>query len=181
MQRSCADVNSPYKRKCWTNSGGLLVNSLLWGSTGSWLPPPFPLGDAKAGSLRVDEQVKGPPSPLVYERYSQTISIIWLAAPFPFERNAELTESALSAVKKVLVFSDPSWDVTDQTVPDRELLKFSRPGRVWLVTSRLGTGKTLTFFYGVYQSILWVGVPFIYVNYALYKVLVYCSPVSDNL
>jgi hypothetical protein len=29
-QRSCADVNSPYKRKCWTNSGGPLVNSLLW-------------------------------------------------------------------------------------------------------------------------------------------------------
>ncbi len=29
MQRSCADVNSPYKRKCWTNSGGPLVNSLL--------------------------------------------------------------------------------------------------------------------------------------------------------
>ncbi len=30
MQRSCADVNSSYKRKCWTNSGGPLVNSLLW-------------------------------------------------------------------------------------------------------------------------------------------------------
>jgi hypothetical protein len=24
MQRSCADVNSPYRRKCWTNSGGPL-------------------------------------------------------------------------------------------------------------------------------------------------------------
>ncbi len=32
MQRSCADVNSPYQQKCWTNSGGPLVNSLLWGS-----------------------------------------------------------------------------------------------------------------------------------------------------
>ncbi len=31
MQRPCADVNSPYKRKCWTNSGGPLVNSVLWG------------------------------------------------------------------------------------------------------------------------------------------------------
>jgi hypothetical protein len=30
MQCSCADVNSPYKRKCWTNSGGPLINSLLW-------------------------------------------------------------------------------------------------------------------------------------------------------
>ncbi len=31
MQRPCADVNSPYKRKCWINSGGPLVTSLLWG------------------------------------------------------------------------------------------------------------------------------------------------------
>jgi hypothetical protein len=30
-QRSCADVNSPYKRKCWKNSVVPLVNSLLWG------------------------------------------------------------------------------------------------------------------------------------------------------
>ena len=39
MQRSCSDVNSPYKRKCWTNSGGPLVNSLLWGLSvpGHWL------------------------------------------------------------------------------------------------------------------------------------------------
>jgi hypothetical protein len=33
MQCSCTDVNSPYKQKCWTNSGGLLGNSLLWGET----------------------------------------------------------------------------------------------------------------------------------------------------
>jgi hypothetical protein len=33
MQRHCADVNSPYKRKCWTNSGGPLTNSLLWECT----------------------------------------------------------------------------------------------------------------------------------------------------
>ncbi len=32
MQSSCADVNSPYKRKCWINSGGSLVNSVLGGS-----------------------------------------------------------------------------------------------------------------------------------------------------
>jgi hypothetical protein len=31
MQRSCADVNSPYQRNCWTNSGGPLINSKLWG------------------------------------------------------------------------------------------------------------------------------------------------------
>ncbi len=33
MQRHSADVNSPYKRKCWTNSGGPLVTSLLLGPT----------------------------------------------------------------------------------------------------------------------------------------------------
>ncbi len=32
MQRSCADVNSPYKRQCWTYSGGPLVNSVFWGA-----------------------------------------------------------------------------------------------------------------------------------------------------
>jgi hypothetical protein len=33
-----------------------------------------------------------------------------------------------------------------QTIPDREKLNYSLPGRVQLVTSRLGTGKSLTFF-----------------------------------
>ncbi len=30
-QRSCVDVSSPYKRKCWTNSVVPLYQSLLWG------------------------------------------------------------------------------------------------------------------------------------------------------
>jgi hypothetical protein len=29
IQHPCTDVNSPHKRKCWTNSGGPRVNSLL--------------------------------------------------------------------------------------------------------------------------------------------------------
>jgi hypothetical protein len=28
MKHSCADMNFPYKRKCWTNSGDPLINSL---------------------------------------------------------------------------------------------------------------------------------------------------------
>jgi hypothetical protein len=52
-------------------------------------------------------------------------------------------------VKKVSGFLVPSWDVTDQTLPGQELLNYSRPGRVWYVTSQLGTGKPLTFFYSV--------------------------------
>ncbi len=37
--------------------------------------------------------------------------------------------------------------VTNQTLNCRELLNYSRPWRVWLVTSRLGTGISITFFY----------------------------------
>jgi hypothetical protein len=38
--------------------------------------------------------------------------------------------------KKVNDFPVPSWDVTNQTLPGREYLNYSRSGRVWLVTSR---------------------------------------------
>jgi hypothetical protein len=50
-------------------------------------------------------------------------------------------------VKKVTDFPVPSRDVTNQTLSGREKLKYFRPVRVWLVTSRLGTGKSPTFFY----------------------------------
>ncbi len=51
--------------------------------------------------------------------------------------------------KKSFNFPVPSRDVTSQTIPGREKLNYSRPGRVWIVTSRLGTGKPLTFFNSV--------------------------------
>jgi hypothetical protein len=50
-------------------------------------------------------------------------------------------------VKKVNGFPVPSRDVTNQSLPGRELFKYSPPGRGWLVTSLLKIGKTLTFFY----------------------------------
>jgi hypothetical protein len=50
---------------------------------------------------------------------------------------------------KVSDFPIPRWDVTNQTLFGRELLNLSPPGRVWLVTSWLRTGKSLTFFYCV--------------------------------
>jgi hypothetical protein len=37
----------------------------------------------------------------------------------------------LYTVKKVRGLPVPSWDVTYKTLPDRELLNYSRPGRVW--------------------------------------------------
>jgi hypothetical protein len=43
------------------------------------------------------------------------------------------------------VFPSPA----GMSVPGREKLNYSPPGRVWLVTSRLGTRKWLTFFYSV--------------------------------
>ncbi len=52
-------------------------------------------------------------------------------------------------VKKVIVFPVPSRDVTDQTLPGGEYFNPSQPGRLWLVTSQLGTGKTINFFYSV--------------------------------
>ncbi len=52
-------------------------------------------------------------------------------------------------VKKVNGFPVPSRDVTNQTLSGREYLNYSWPGRVWLVTSQLGTRKWLTFFYRV--------------------------------
>jgi hypothetical protein len=45
-------------------------------------------------------------------------------------------------VKKVSGFPVPSRDVTKQNPQ----FNYSCPGRVWLMTSRLGTGKPLTFF-----------------------------------
>jgi hypothetical protein len=55
-------------------------------------------------------------------------------------------------VKSVIDFPVPSRDVTNQfyqTLPGGEYFSYSWPGRVWLVTSRLGTVKLLTFFYRV--------------------------------
>jgi hypothetical protein len=52
-------------------------------------------------------------------------------------------------VKKFIDFPVPSLDVTDQTLPGREKLNYSRPLRVWLVTPRLGTGKNRNLFYSV--------------------------------
>jgi hypothetical protein len=49
-------------------------------------------------------------------------------------------------VKKVSGFPVPSRDVTNQTLPGRELLNYSRSRGVWKETSRLGTGKQLTSF-----------------------------------
>ncbi len=45
--------------------------------------------------------------------------------------------------KRLSLFPSP---VNNQTLPGREQFNNSWPGRVWLVTSRLGTRKMITFF-----------------------------------
>ncbi len=56
-------------------------------------------------------------------------------------------------VKKIIDFPVPCRDVNNQTLRGWEKLKNSRPGRVWLVTFRLGKGKPQTFFYSVFTNI----------------------------
>jgi hypothetical protein len=66
--------------------------------------------------------------------------------------------SKVCTVKKIIVFPVLSRDITNQTHPGREILDYSRPGRVWSVTSHLGAGKTITFFYSVYKCIKTVSI-----------------------
>jgi hypothetical protein len=46
----------------------------------------------------------------------------------------------------------PSRDVTNQTLSGREKLNYPRPGIVYKVTSRLGTGKIDNLFYSVLEE-----------------------------
>jgi hypothetical protein len=66
--------------------------------------------------------------------------------------------------KKVIVFPVPSRYVIDQTLPGREYFNYSRPGRLCLVTSRLVTRKTITFFYSVASLILRCSSPSLWKN-----------------
>jgi hypothetical protein len=53
-------------------------------------------------------------------------------------------------VKKGMQFSRPKPGCHLPNSPySQKYFNYSRPGRVWLVTSRLGTGKSFTFFYSV--------------------------------
>jgi hypothetical protein len=56
---------------------------------------------------------------------------------------------ALTLQKEVSDIPVHSRDVTYQTFPGREKFNYSRPGRVWQVTSRLGTEMSLASFYVV--------------------------------
>jgi hypothetical protein len=67
------------------------------------------------------------------------------------ERN-EIGNVGEYTVKKVNEFPVTSRDVTNQTLSGREQLNYSWPGRVWLVTYRLGTGKPANLFFTVHMT-----------------------------
>jgi hypothetical protein len=71
---------------------------------------------------------------------------------FMAKRLGPVSDPQHCTVKKVIDFPVPGRDVTDQTLQVREKLNYSRPGRVWSVSSRLETGKPMTFFYSVKAS-----------------------------
>ncbi len=54
--------------------------------------------------------------------------------------------NSIHCKKKVTDFPVPSRDVTNKTLPGGKKFYYSPPGRLWLVTSQLGTGKSVTFF-----------------------------------
>ncbi len=57
------------------------------------------------------------------------------------------TDMKIHCKKRLSISPVPSRDVINQTLPVRENLDYSQPGRVWFVTSRLGKEKLVTFFY----------------------------------
>ncbi len=88
--------------------------------------------------------------------------MVWFLFPYHFLSSCSHMSVCLSlpppvsyyTVKKASYFPVPSQEVTYQTLPGRGKLKYSQPGRVWLLTSWLGTGKSLIFFYSVTCSCL---------------------------
>jgi hypothetical protein len=93
----------------------------------------------------------------------------------------EVGKSGDYTVKKGYPFPVSSRDVTNQTLPGREKINYSRPRRVWLVTSRLGTGKRLTFFTVYSLELQYTGIMIFYrVSYGvLTKIYCYVLLISE--
>ncbi len=64
-------------------------------------------------------------------------------------RGGFFVETQLHCKKELAIFPSPAgMSLTKLSLAGKKL-NYSRPGRVWSVTSRLGTGKRLTLFYSV--------------------------------
>ncbi len=110
-------------------------------------------GDSASGKIHVHRMTKNSPSGKQTEDiwFGQQKQPKFLMMSFLYRSTCYLlwSRNYCTLYKKVIVFPVPSRDATNQTLPGWEFLNYSRRGRVWLVTSRLGTGKTITFFYNV--------------------------------
>ncbi len=78
-------------------------------------------------------------------RYFSVFAVYLSYFTFIIWWSSEARSHRVYTVKKGYSFSSPQLDVTNQTLTGWELLTNSRTGRVWLVTSQLGTGKAITF------------------------------------
>ncbi len=77
------------------------------------------------------------------------MSVLWEAtttSPSIVQQLSSRSTHCRYTVIKISGFRVPSRDVTYKILPGRELFNYSRSGRVWSVTSRLGTRKPPTFF-----------------------------------
>ncbi len=80
--------------------------------------------------------------------------LCWIFAVLPFTVERVLQSSPNVHCKKELaVFPSPAGMSLIKLFLGGDNLVFSRPERVWSVTSRLGTGKWLTLFYSVFSAI----------------------------
>jgi len=85
---------------------------------------------------------------MIYEDFVSILSPreVSVCPAFPLFYYSNSSVISLYTVKKVSDFPVPSRGVSNQALRGREKFHYSRPRRVWLVTFRLGMGKSLTFF-----------------------------------
>ncbi len=98
-------------------------------------PPPPPVRDVSYGDTSSKRRMI--PEKNVRGRYVHTGTHRYASR----QGCATLRVLTTYTVKKVIDFPVPRWEVTKQTLPGWEKFNYSRPGRVWLVNSRLGTEK----------------------------------------
>ncbi len=103
MQHPCADVSSPYKRKCWTNSGGPLVNSVLWGTgTESNVNDPH---TQKKNSSRETVLSNAHAKSVKYKKYIvQKMSRVRHLFTYKFHENISLQPQSRSVLHQKLIF-----------------------------------------------------------------------------
>ncbi len=116
-------------------------------------PSPHPSPRGRGGvtrqllGLAVDGLYRGGGGALLLLVHEESRHMLLL--PLTFQQKA--IQRILHCKKMINEFPVLSRDVTIQALPGRQKLSYSRPGRVWAMTSRLGMGKWQIFFYSVHH------------------------------